>query len=325
MSKPIPNPTSRLKSRRLVLMVDDDRDNLKMVGALLRHEDYDVAQAESAEEALELLKTIEPHLILLDINMPGISGLEMLRQLRQRENYVSVIFVSARSATDDVVRGLDEGADDYICKPFEPTELLARVRSQLRIKDLQDRLAEANHRLQELVDIDDLTGLYNMRSIYDRLENEISRGKRYSRSVGVIMLDMDFFKRVNDTNDHLFGSFVLAEVGKIIRQNVRTVDFAARYGGDEFLIALPETSIEGAVKFADRIRQRIEMSTFSKDGKSMKLTASLGVCVAMPGLVDVDARGLVRAADHALYDAKHAGKNCVKLYDPQRFFMKKTS
>lgn len=311
--------------RRLVMMVDDDRDNLKLIGALLMHEGYDVVQAESAEEALERLKTVEPHLILLDINMPGLSGLDMLKQVRGREKYVSVIFVSARSETGDVVRGLDEGADDYICKPFEPTELLARVRAQLRIKDLQDRLSAANHRLQELVDIDDLTGLYNMRSIYDRLENEINRGKRYSRSVGVIMLDMDFFKRVNDTNDHLFGSYVLAEVGKIIRQNVRTVDFAARYGGDEFLIALPETSIEGATKFADRIRTRIEETVFSKDGKTMRLTASLGVCVAMPGLVEIDARGLVRAADHALYDAKRAGKNCVKIYDPSRFFMKKTS
>lgn len=321
----MPGMTQTEKSRRLVMMVDDDRDNLKLIGALLMHEGYDVCQAESAEEALEKLKTVEPALILLDINMPGISGLDMLKQLRGREKYVSVIFVSARSETHDVVRGLDEGADDYICKPFEPSELLARVRSQLRIKDLQDRLSAANHRLQELVDIDDLTGLYNMRSIYDRLENEINRGKRYSRSVGVIMMDMDNFKKVNDGNDHLFGSFVLAEVGKIIRQNVRTVDFAARYGGDEFLIALPETSIEGAQKFADRIRARIESYNFTKDGHSMKLTASLGVCVAMPGIVDIDARGLVRAADHALYDAKHSGKNCVKLYDPSRFFLKKTS
>ena len=140
-----------------------------------------------------------------------------------------------------------------------------------------------------------------------------------------MMIDADHFKRVNDTNDHLFGSYVLAEVGKIIRQNVRTVDFAARYGGDEFLIALPETSMEGAQKFADRIRQRIETMPFTKDGRTMNLTASLGVCVAMPGLVDVDARGLVRAADHALYDAKHAGKNCVRLYDPSRFFIKKSS
>lgn len=306
-------------------MVDDDRDNLQLIGALLMHQGYDVAQAESAEEALEKLKAVEPHLILLDINMPGLSGLDMLKQVRLREKYVSVIFVSARNETGDVVRGLDEGADDYICKPFEPTELLARVRAQLRIKDLQDRLADANLRLQELVDIDDLTGLYNMRSIYDRLENEINRGKRYSRSVGVIMMDMDNFKRVNDGNDHLFGSFVLSEVGKIIRQNVRNVDFAARYGGDEFLIALPETSMEGAQKFADRLRYRIEHNLFVKDGQSMKLTASLGVCVAMPGLVEVDARGLVRAADHALYDAKHAGKNSVKLYDPSRFFLKRTS
>lgn len=212
-----------------------------------------------------------------------------------------------------------------MCKPFEPTELLARVRAQLRIKDLQDRLSEANHRLQELVDIDDLTGLFNMRSIYTRLENEINRGRRYSRSVGAIMMDMDNFKRVNDSNDHLFGSFVLAEVGKIIRQNVRTVDFAARYGGDEFLIALPETSLDGAIKFGERLRKRIEEFEFTKDGKTLHLTASLGVCVAMPGLIDIDSRGLVRSADHALYDAKNSGKNCVKVFDPSQFFMQKTS
>ncbi len=311
---------------RLLLLVDDDVDNLTLIGALLRHEGYRVMQAESAEAAAEILRSHVPDLILLDINMPGLSGLDLLAEIRKKEPYIAVIFVSARSATQDVVRGLDAGADDYVCKPFEPVELLARVRAQLRIKDVKDQLAAANAKLQELVDIDDLTGLYNMRSIYQRLEGEIARCKRYSRAIGVIMLDMDHFKSVNDTNDHLFGSFVLAEVGQLIKSNIRQVDFAARYGGDEFLIALSETSVDGARRFAERLLKVIAGYEFVKDGNRMHLTASMGVCVAAPSLADVDARSLVRAADHALYEAKHAGRNCIKVYDSVRLMAeRKTS
>jgi diguanylate cyclase (GGDEF)-like protein len=310
----------------LLLLVDDDVDNLALIGALLQHEGYRVMQAESAETAAEILCSHVPDLILLDINMPGLSGLDLLADIRKKEPYIAVIFVSARSETQDVVRGLDAGADDYVCKPFEPVELLARVRAQLRIKDIKDQLSAANAKLQELVDIDDLTGLFNMRSIYQRLEGEIARCKRYSRAIGVIMLDMDHFKTVNDTNDHLFGSFVLAEVGKLIKGSIRQVDFAARYGGDEFLIALSETSVDGARRFAERLLKVIAAYEFVKDGNRMHLTASMGVCVGAPSLADVDARSLVRAADHALYEAKHAGRNCIKVYDPVRLMAeRKTS
>ena len=322
---------SRLKRTRLILAVDDDKDNLTMVARTLEHEGFRVEQASCGEEALEKLKIISPDLVLLDINMPGLSGIDTLKRLRLRDQYVSVIFVSARNETADVVRGLDAGADDYVCKPFDPIELLARVRAQLRIKDLNDRLSAANTKLQELVDIDDLTGLFNMRSIYQRIDTEISRAKRFNRHVGIVMLDMDDFKNVNDTHDHLFGSFVLGEVGAIIRDNIRSMDFGARYGGDEFLITLSETTPEGASRFAERLRSAIEGYVFTNQAtnpnkiSTMQLTVSAGISICPPDVQHMEARSLVRYADQALYDAKRAGKNCVRNFDMQSFLLKKTS
>ncbi len=300
---------------QLILAVDDDLDNLKLMARTLEHEGYRVEKASSGEEALSRLKNVLPDLILLDINMPGISGIETLKLLRSRDSYVSVLFVSARNATNDIVAGLETGADDYICKPFDPIELLARVRAHLRIKDLTDRLSLANSRLQALVDIDDLTGLFNMRSIFQKLDTEISRARRSNRAVGVVMMDMDNFKLVNDHHDHLFGSFVLSEVGKLIKGNIRGVDFAARYGGDEFMVALSETTPEGALMFAERLRAVIEKYMFAKDGDSMKLTASLGVAVVRPTTQTIDAKTLIRFADHAMYEAKRNGRNCVESYE----------
>lgn len=299
----------------LVMVVDDDKDNVTLVARTLEHQGFRVETAGTGEEALDKMKRVSPDLILLDINMPGMGGLETLRRLRTRDSYVWVIFVSARNATPDIIAGLDAGADDYLCKPFEPLELLARVRAQLRIKQVTDQLAAANARLQALVDIDDLTGLYNMRSIYQKLENEIGRARRNKSAVAVVMMDMDNFKKVNDCHDHLFGSYVLSEVGKIIRNNIRGVDFAARYGGDEFLITLSESTADGAVLFAERLRKVISSTTFAKDSSSIKLTGSLGVAVCDLNTPQVTAKDLVRAADHALYEAKRGGKNCVKSYD----------
>lgn len=315
---PILNPANSL-----ILAVDDDRDNLRLVSAALRHYGYRVEVAQNGQEALDKLQSITPDLILLDINMPGMSGLEVLKVIRQREDYINIILVSARSETDDIVKGLDTGADDYVCKPFEPTELLARVRAQLRIKDLTDRLAVANRRLEALVDIDDLTGLYNMRSVFAKLDNEINRAKRYNRAVAVVMLDLDNFKVVNDDHDHLFGSFVISEVGRLIQNNIRGVDFGARYGGDEFLVALTETTVEGATLFAERLRKVIAGYVFEKDTDSMRLTASIGVAVVLPAQQAVDAKSLVRYADHALYEAKNAGKNRVANFDMSSLSMRK--
>jgi len=194
-------------------------------------------------------------------------------------------------------------------------ELLARVRCQLRIKDLHDELKSANDKLQELVDIDDLTGLFNMRSLYKKLDHELDRALRYNRSVCTVMMDMDHFKDVNDQNDHLFGSYVLAEVGRIIYDNIRKVDFAARYGGDEFLIVLTEIDVQGALKFTERLRGIIENHEFKNEEYQKHLTSSIGFAITAPGSREVDAKALVRYADRALYEAKECGRNCVKYYN----------
>lgn len=301
--------------KRKILIVDDDDISRDLVGKSLEYEGYQVRQAESGVDGLTVLNDWQPNLILLDMNMPGLNGLETLARMRARDEYVSVLFVSANSKTEDVIRGLDAGADDYICKPFAVGELLARVRSQLRIKDLNDSLKKANDRLKELIDIDDLTGLFNMRSLYKRLDFELDRARRYNRSVCVLMMDLDHFKQVNDKHDHLFGSHVIKHVGRMIRDNIRKVDFAARYGGDEYLVVLTEISQEGAVTFANRLRTKIAETTFQNEFYSIQLTASLGLAITNPNLKDVDARALVRYADRALYQAKESGRNRVELFD----------
>lgn len=299
---------------REIMVVDDDKDHLNFVKKTLEYEGYKVRTVDCGEKAIQAIEEALPDLLILDVNMPGISGLETLNLLRQKLSYVAVIFVSANDTSEDVVKGLDSGADDYIRKPFDIRELLSRVRAKLRVKDLNDQLRAANEKLKELIEIDDLTGLYNMRSIYQRLENEIVRSQRFKKVLAIVMMDMDHFKSVNDEHDHLFGSYVLSEVGKIIRQNIRKVDFAARYGGDEFLVAITETSREGALLFANRLREKITEHIFKSGTDAIKLTSSLGVAITHPD-AKIDARELVRKADEYLYEAKKKGRNRVEIFD----------
>ncbi len=300
--------------KRRILVVDDDPQLVKIVVRALEYEGYNVSTADSGQKALECMSKGSPHLVLLDVSMPGLSGLETLQLLRTKHDYVSVIFLTAKSKPEDVVRGLDAGADDYLCKPFDVLELLSRVRSQLRIKDLHDDLRKANERLKELVDIDDLTGLFNMRSLYKKLDFELERSRRHKGSLCVLMMDMDHFKQCNDRHDHLFGSYVLSQVGKIIRENMRKTDFAARYGGDEFLIVLTDMDSAGAMVFAERLRGLISKCVFENDIHAIKLTASFGFSVKK-GASEINSRSLVRFADRGLYKAKEQGRNRVVEYE----------
>lgn len=295
---------------RKVLVVDDDSLNLKLMAEALSVEKFCVEQASSGSAALEKIESWQPELVLLDYGMPGLSGLETLQMIRKKQNYVAVIFVSANTEQELIVDCLGAGADDYIRKPFRFGELVSRVKVRFRIKDLNDELQAANQKLAELAVTDDLTGLFNMRQMYDKIESELRRAKRFDRRVACVMMDIDHFKEVNDKHDHLFGSFIIKELGALIRKNMRDVDFAARYGGDEFLIVLTETTGKGTQVFTERLRSVIEKHVFFDGKSSLSRTCSFGFAVSEPS-DKVDAKELVRQADHALYEAKRSGRNRV--------------
>ena len=294
--------------KKRILIVEDNVATITVLREALLTESYIVETAVSASQALGLISNFQPHLVITDNDMDEMSGLEMLKLLRAQQNYVTVIFVSGRTDSPFVSEALRAGADDYIRKPFRIDEFLARVAVALRVNDVHKDLLAANQRLKEMVEHDELTGLFNMRSMYDRIDIEIKRAQRFGRKVACVMLDMDRFKAVNDQHDHLFGSFVLREVGQLIKKNMREVDFAARYGGDEFLIVLTETSLDGAKNFSERMRRAVESHEFVLNADCIRLTCSLGY--ALGGAGDGrDARNMVREADHALYKAKNTGRN----------------
>jgi two-component system, cell cycle response regulator len=299
---------------RPILVLDEDPETLELMLEPLRWEGYDVRGLTSPSEASEFLNYWKPQMIIVDPDFANSDGLEYLNSLQGHLDTTSLVVVSANSATDRITQCLDLGASDYIVSPFLPLEFLARVRAQLRSRDAREELLEANQKLLELVEIDDLTGLFNMRSIYQKLEFEMERGKRFNRPVTVVMIDMDKFKLVNDGHDHLFGSYILSEVGKIIKLSTRTVDIPARYGGDEFLIVLCETPLAGVEMFCERLRKKVEQMTFAQGEDSTSLTLSIGFATTQVG-ENLTPKELVRRADMALYEAKRNGRNRVVSFD----------
>ncbi|MGZ3690090.1 MAG: GGDEF domain-containing response regulator [Pseudobdellovibrio sp.] len=299
---------------RPILVLDEDPETLELMMEPLRWEGYDVRGLTSPSDVSEFINYWKPQMIIVDPDFSNFDGLAYLNSLSGHLDTTSLIVVSANSSTDRITQCLDLGASDYIVSPFVPLEFLARVRTQFRFLDAKEELLETNQKLQELVEIDDLTGLFNMRSIYQKLDFEMERGKRFNRPVTVVMIDMDNFKSVNDGHDHLFGSYVLSEVGKLIKASTRNIDIPARYGGDEFLIVLSETPLAGVELFCERLRKRVEQTVFAHEKDSIKLTLSLGYATTQPG-ESLTPKELVRRADIALYEAKDRGRNRTVCFE----------
>lgn len=286
-----------------ILAIDDSVVNLKLLSVILGREGFEVVTTSDSLDALPLTLEHAPQLILLDVMMPGLSGLEILRLLKQNNltQSVPVLMVTARTKGEDVRAALEAGAFDYVKKPLDDIEIVARVRSALRYKNHQDRLTEmAMH--------DSLTGLYNHRLLIELLERELATGRRKAQPVSFCMADIDHFKVLNDRYGHQAGDQVLQEVSRLLTHGLRKSDPVGRYGGEEFGIVLGGCSPDKASALCERLRATIESNPFTVLGQSVKVTVSLGLAHADP-TEDVSETDLIRRADQALYRAKELGRN----------------
>lgn len=284
-----------------ILVVDDNLANLRLLVDWLAYESYAVSTATNGFEALAKIEAEEADIVLLDVMMPGLDGFETCRRIKADPAmvHIPVIMVTALQDVDDLVRGFEAGADDFLTKPINGLALIARVRSQLRRKRHHARILE-----QSLVD--QLTGAFNRRYFDAHAARLIARCRAACRLIAVLMIDIDHFKRINDTYHHATGDRVLKEVVHRLMSTLRPFDLVARMGGDEFAIVLPETSLDAAIQIAERLRRRI--ADFPIEG--IAVTVSIGAAASSPdGEEELDAT--LQRADAGLYQAKRAGGNRV--------------
>jgi two-component system cell cycle response regulator len=315
------------KKKKRILVVDDHEDNIELLRARLEARGYEVEGANDGQAALDAVRRVCPDLILLDVMMPKMDGIEVVRRLKANAElpFIPVIMQTALDSTENKVEGLDAGADDYITKPINFAELEARVNSLLRIKALQTDLAARERELSELNDklrlislTDGLTEVENRRSLELHLHEMWQHSMRLHEPIALIICDIDKFKAVNDNYGHQAGDSVLKEFAQLLKSEAREIDRVGRYGGEEFLLILSGTVLDAAVTFAERLREKVEGHTFSYVGGTLRRTMSCGVAAAPHPKVK-DQEALLRAADDALYVAKETGRNRVVRFDSADF------
>ena len=314
-----------MTKRAQILVVDDSRTQLEWLVKVLQRDGYEVATAVDGTDAIRKVRSAPPDLVLLDMILPDMDGLEVLRIVKTRpdDQFIPVIILSVKSDIDSKVAGLRIGADDFLAKPFADAEILARCAAMLRIKNLQDQLRETQAKLREQTLTDELTGLKNRRAFDERLQEEFRRAQRYSDPVSLIMIDLDHFKLVNDRYGHPFGDVVLRGAAEQLRHSTRDPDICARYGGEEFAVILPKTHLSGALAVAERIWKELGTKTYAPPAgrtgdPELKVTASMGIAF-YPSKDITTPELLVRYADEALYQAKKAGRNTICLYQAQAY------
>ena len=300
-----------------ILLAEDDPISRRLFEKILVKEGFTVTTVENGRKALDLFRQRFFPIVLTDWQMPVMEGPELCRAIREEnpDRYVFIIMLTSKGSKDDIISGLSAGADDYLTKPAHYAELVARIKTGIRILELEKSLKAAADEIHLLSITDPLTGIYNRGYINERLPQEIHRASRYGHEFSLLMCDIDHFKKVNDTYGHLAGDAVLKEfvccLTTVIRQQV---DWAGRYGGEEFIVVLPETDQAGAVVVAERLRVTIQKCETQIEGRTISITASFGVTGFSPRdwKEHVKPEVLLQQADLLLYEAKQAGRDQVK-------------
>jgi two-component system, cell cycle response regulator len=287
-----------------ILVIDDSPEIHTLVKVRLGKEDVVIECAHDGASGLAAARELRPDLILLDVNMPDRDGFAVCADLKADHTTmdIPIIFLTGSASTEDKIRGLELGATDYVTKPFDPAELRARVRAALRTKYLMDLLANKAM-------IDGLTGLWNRTYLDTRLGNELSASRRSGQPLACIMADIDLFKKINDSYGHGFGDEVLRQIAGVFTNCCRDEDIVCRYGGEEFVFLLPNTTIEGAAELAERFRAAVAASRVIYRGAPVSITCSFGVSILRGPIPPM----LVELADEALYRAKQSGRNRVEV------------
>ncbi len=297
-----------------VLVVDDSPFSRKLVEQALSGGAYSLLLAENGAEALRLFKEHRPVIVITDWMLPDSTGLELCERMRTEssDSYTYIILLTSMTEKEDIVKGLSSGADDYLTKPFDRGELLARIGVGRRTIDLHREIDSKNKLLNEMAHTDSLTGLPNRRAIEEWARRQLCGAARHGYPLWVVYADLDCFKSINDSHGHDAGDQVLKEFAATLNQYTRGSDMSGRIGGDEFILVLTHVD-DGKIQLVvERLRERFASRKFSFDGESMSVTASFGVC-GFQGKEPPEFSSLLRQADKALYDAKRSGRNQIKI------------
>ena len=293
-----------------ILVVDDNKLNIQILASLLEINKFEVSAVNSGENALKALKSKQFNMVLLDVMMPVMDGFETCRQIKKNSYFkdIPIIFITARDDAESIRTGFHLGGIDYITKPFNSIELVARINTHLTLQKRTAELKEALRREKILASTDSLTKIYNRLKFDILLEQKIKVTKRYKEPLSIIFFDIDHFKKINDTYGHKIGDIVLIDVSKIVKKEIRVSDVFARWGGEEFILYLPKTDISGAKEMANKLNYRIAKYRFEDIDKS--ITCSFGVT----SFKENDTQdSLILRADDAMYNAKNQGRNRVEV------------
>ena len=301
-----------MQYRENILIVDDTETNIDILVELLG-DFYEIVVALDGISALEILQEQEIDLILLDIMMPIMDGYQVCKKIKKDTsmNSIPVIFITARTDEASIEKAYEVGGVDYVTKPFKPKELFARVKTQLQLSTLIKELEASKRELKYLSEIDPMTKLYNRRYFNHVAKNMMQLAKRDESTLSVVMLDIDKFKEVNDTYGHDVGDEIIIALSDILLEMTRESDLVCRYGGEEFLLLLPETSLEGALVIAEKIRKKVALFVLSlENGHKVSVTLSSGVS-EVDSIQDQTIEASIKKADIALYTAKSKGRDQV--------------